>query len=218
MNTRDFLTHYLAPSFDIPQFDPNNKNHITKTINHYLVNVEGLEGEELDDRREWLKNSGKEATHAQNFYNKIQKIDAGRKQTIMAALDQRVKDQEEAVQEFNVALAEVLNKTDSVGVFSINKGGKKEIYDAITKPTIKAKKGSYVPRLVARISKILAGGTEKDLKDLIALTMIIESDFNLPSLKDEVETKVTREAKARIGKKQPKAATGGSRRELADFF
>lgn len=218
MATRDFLTKYLAPSFDLPDFDPNNKNHVSRVINHYLTNVEGLEGEELEDRKEWLKNSSKETAHAQNFYNKLQKLDAGRKQTIMAALDNRAKAQDEAVQEFNLALAEVLDKTDTVGVFKINKGSRKEIYEAITKPTIKAKKGTYVPKLIARISKILSGQTEKDLKDLVALTMIVESDFKLPSLKEDVETQVTREAKARIGKKQPKPSTGGGKRELADFF
>jgi ribosomal protein S20 len=218
MHTRDFLMKYLAPTFDLPDFDSNNKNHVSKVINHYLTSIEGLEGEELEDRREWLKNGGKETTYAQNFYNKIQKIDTARKQNIMAALDNRAKEQEDAVQEFNVALAEVLDKTDTVGVFKINKGARKEIYEAITKPTIKAKKGSYVPKLVARVSKILSGQTEKDLKDLIALTMILESDFKLPSLKEDVETQVTREAKARIGKKQPKSSTDRGRRELADFF
>jgi len=218
MSTKDFFSRYLAPTFDLTEFDPSNKTHINKTISHYLTVVEGLEGEELEDRKEWLKNSGKEATHAQNFYNKISKIDTARKQNIMAALDQRAKAQEEAVQEFNEALAEVLNKTETVGVFTINKSARKDIYEAITKPTIKAKKGSYVPKLVAKISKILSGSTEKDLKDLIALTMIVESDFNLPSLQEEVETQVTKRAKARIGKKQPRASSGGTKRELADFF
>ena len=219
MSTRDFLTKYLAPTFDLVDFDPSNKSHISKTIDHYLRNVEGLEGEEFEDRKEWLKNSGKEAIHAEKFFNKIQKSDTARKQNIMAALEQRNKEQEESVEEFKAALAEVINKTETVGVFSIDKSARKEIYEAITKPTVKAKKGTYIPKLVARVSKILSGATEKDLKDLIALTMILESDFKLPNLKQEVETQVTREAKARIGKKQPKATTSGrAKRELADFF
>ncbi len=218
-STRDFVVKYLAPTFDLKEFDEENETHIKKTIDHYLRTVEELDGEELEERKEFIKNGGKSKIFAKTAFSKITKADNERKKALQEELDSVAKEREEKKKAFDDELNELLKSTETVGSFTISKEDRKRLGDYMTKPTVKAGKNSFVPQVMAELGKILKGATPKDKKHFIILSKIIQSNFKLDDLEAKVETRVTKDIKTRIKKGSPKLTSGGRGvRQLADAF
>jgi len=218
--TSDFIRSYLAPTFTLKEFDEDNKAHVSQTIDHYLRTVEGLEGDDLADRKEWLKNGGKEASKAKTYFEKIQAADARRKAAIMKQVEAKNKADEEDAEAFNEEIVDTIAELKGLGDFTLSETDKKILPAYMTKPMVKVGKNKFVPKLHADLSRVLKAATQKDRERYIILAKIFASDFKIPNLKASLETKVTKEAKLRIKRSSPKGTTGSSARvkSLADMF
>lgn len=219
-STKEFITDYLAPSFTIANFDDSNQGHIDRTIDHYLRNVEGLEDDDLDERKRYIKDSGKEKGYAASFYKKLEKVDTERKEELQKILEVRAKKEQEEELAFNEEIIDTLKEIRNVGSFYISDTDRKGLGNYITKPAVKIGKNKYIPKFQHDLRNILVASNKENKRKLLILAKIVANDFNLKDLEQKVETKVTKGAKARISSSSPRGVTGGSSRtpQLADFI
>ena len=218
--TKDFVTKYLAPSFTLATFDETSQSNIDRTIDHYLKTVEQLEDDELEDRKQYIKDSGREKDYAKKFFDKLQKADVGRKEALQKQLEDAAKKEVEDDEAFNEELVETLNTMTSIGSFNVNDKEKKVLANYMTKPAVKVGKNRYIPKFQFDLRNILVASNKDNKRRLIALGKILANDFKLLDLEQKVETTVTKRAKARIASNTPKGSTGsaGRGRQLADMI
>lgn len=220
--TSDFLNVY-ADTLDIDEFDEKNPDHISKTLNYYLQVYEKLDGDDLKDRLEWLKEGGKEKTYATKYFNKINEDREEEKTKLAEAAKKANKKREDDTKAFNDDLSSVLAKTENVGVFSITKTDQKDLGNYITKPAVKVGTNRYVPQFQNDIAKIFRAETPEDKQKLILLAKLVKSNFDTTDVKTEVKTKVTKEIQTKLkdakkGVKTASSGAGGSKKSLSDFF
>ena len=219
-STKEFITQYLAPSFSLTNFDEENQSHIDRTIDFYLKTVEGLEDEDFKERRDYIKDSGKEKSYAKNFFNKLEKVEVERKEVLQKQLELRAKQEQEEEDAFNEEVVQTLKEATGFGSFNISDTDRKGLGGYITKPAVKVGKNRYIPKFQHDLRNILVASTKENKKRLLILAKIVANDFKLVDLEQRLETKVTKGAKARISSSTPQGVTGTSRSrpQLADFI
>lgn len=219
-NTHTFLAQY-GKTLDLSDFDSENPQHIDRVIDHYLNTYERLDPEDLADRKKYIKDSGKEKAYATRYFNTIQKDDIDRKKAMAKAQEQAALAKQEARDSFNDSIRELVVATDKVGIFPITKVDHKDLAPYMTKPTVKVNGNRYIPELQRDLTRILAGKTEEDRKELIILAKIIKNKFNLPDLVTETTTKVARKTKSKLEQAKDNVQAKGSgyrKRSIADYF
>lgn len=219
-STREFLSQYFNPDFNLTEFDEDNPSHVKKTIDYYLRTVEKLDDDELADRKEWLEKGGKERSSAKKYYSIIEKAEKERKDAVIASANARAEQAKQETKEFNDSLIEVIGKVDTVGSFKITNSDKKGMGAYFTKPTVKVGKNNFIPQFQADLLKILKASSEIDKKKLITMGKLIKSDFKVDDLEKQVETTTTRRIRARVANTNPKATSTSGRmnKQLADMF
>lgn len=222
-STLDFIQAYGGVGIDFDKVDLKKDTDRLRVIKASIATIEGLEGEELQDRLDYLKDTGKEDAYAEKALAKLKKADADRKATLDKQLADAEKAQAEADREFDNSIKTLVASVDNINGVPISKAEQKELPAYMNKPTVKVGKNKYVPALQAELGKIMTGKTEKDRKNLILLAKFVKNNFDLSDLVPVVETKVTRRANnilQRAKQSSVKAATSGgySRTSLADHF
>lgn len=219
--TEVFMAAISSP-IDLDSFDENNQHQVDAVIRHYLTTEEELDGDELNDRIEWLKSGGKQKATASKYFAKMQtKRDKLVKEAEDSLEAQRKKNQKDA-EDFNNSLLEVLSETESVGIIPITKADQKDLGAYMTKPVVKVGKNKYMPQMQADLLAVLKGKSKEDMKGLIALAKNLKHKFDIKDLATKVTSKVTKKAKstlqaAKQGVKVRTAGTSGQR-ALTDYF
>lgn len=223
-NTHTFFTQYAA-SLNLKEFDEEKPEHVDKVLRHYIKTREQPEDEEqLEERIKFIKDSGKEKATAKRFYSIIKKDDDARQEAVIKIQEKAKEKAEESAKEFDEDLKEILNKADTIGVFTLSKAEQKELAPYINKPTVKVGKNRYVPQLTADLNKILEAETEKDMENLIILAKLIKSKFDMSGLVTKAQTVVASRAKSKLAEAKNSSSTrmatsgGYSRKSLADFI
>lgn len=220
-NTASFMSIVASPiNFD--KFDENDPKQVDTVLRHYLSTKEELEGDELTDKLQWLKDGGKEKAKAATYFDKLK----AEKERELKKLEKQLEDdnarKEDEVKEFKEGLIEILNETEQIGVIKITKQDQRELGNYMTKPLIKVGKNKYVPEVMAELTKILTGKTKEDKKRFIALSKAIRSNFDIKDLAKDTTTKVVSKVKSKLqeAKASPKARTSGNSqtRALTDYF
>lgn len=210
-------------SFDV--LDEDDPKQVDAVIQHYLVEFEELEGEELKDRLEYIKDGGKAKKHAAKFFDKIKAFKEEALNTLVENQKKATKAQQDRIKKFNEDLVQVLDKTEKVGVIALDKNDKKLIEYA-TKPTVKVpnKKNVYVPPMQVKLAEVMRGETPEAKAKFLALAKVLFDDFNLKEIVAETETKTTKKFKSKIreaassGFKGKSSGSYGGRKALADNF
>lgn len=221
-NTHEFFQIY-ANTLGINTLDDSDPAQVDKVIRYYLTTVEGLEGDEFDDRLKYIKEGGKSKTFATKWFDKIRADEDEEKETLQKAVEANKKSRIEKAKAFNDELTEIALKTDAVGAFTFTKADQKKIIATITKPTVKIGKDKYVPEFNAKLGKVLSGKTETDKKNLLVLAYLIDNNFDTKGLTATTTTKVVKEVKSTLkavksGGVKAHSSNRGEKRELSDYF
>lgn len=219
--THDFLATY-ASSLDMEALDDTDPNQVDKVIRHYLSTVEGLEGDEFDERLKYIKDGGKAKVYANKWFEKIKTDDDEQKEAIQKAVETAKKTKAENNKAFNEALTEVALKTDAVGAFTFTKADQKRLVASITKSTVKVGKDRYIPETYNRLNKVLQAKTEDDKRNLLLLAHLLENNFDIKDVAVKTTTKIVKEVKSKLkdAKTGVKAHSSNrtTKRDLSDYF
>lgn len=216
--TSEFFSVY-AQSAEIPDVDLKEEAGQDAFLKFYYRNVEELDEDDILDKLEWLKESGKKAKLAEKYHAKVIEADDKRKAALQVKAEADLKKTEDNKKAFITEVKTILETNDQIGVFSITKNDKKELGDYITKPTVKINGGRYMTQLQADINKVFA---KENREKLLILAKLLKNDFDVSDLVKDVKTKVTKETRSTLqsqkGGLRPSSSTTSKNRSLTDYF
>jgi len=201
-----------------PTGDLDDESYQEKVSRYYYSNIENEDSEDIDDKIEWLRDSGKLEKYAKKFDQKIKDTTKSQKESLI----RQTKDAEKASDEGKIAFAnsvqEALDNTDQVDNFTFTKASKKSLLPFITKPTVKVGKNKYITAMQSKLGTAL-----KDPEKLLVLAKLLQNDFNVDDIINADNTMRTKKLKNDIQRKKsgvkPKSSgRTGNKRGLADFF
>lgn len=216
-NTQDFFKVY-GQNTSTPQGDIEDEAFQEKLNRYYYKNVEGLDEEDINDKLEWLKDSGKLQKYAEKHDEKLKELDKESKEDLQKKAKEQEKLQEEARQKFVDSVQQTLEETDEIDNFKFPEKEKKELHAFITKPTIKVAKNRYVTGMQSSLQEAL-----KDPKKMLVLAKLLKNNFAVDDIVATTTTKATKKLKddlQRVSRTVRPSSSGKSnkRRNLADFF
>jgi len=220
-NTEAFLS-LVTNRFDIKDFDENEEKHQQVVLKHYLTNYEQLDKEDLQDRLDWLKETGKEKSYAKKYYQAIKAEELEAEKELLEQTKAEAEAKEKNAKTFNEGIRQVMQKTETVGVFPITKADKVDLDTYITKPVVKVDKNRYIPQFQLDISKIFRAQTEEDKQKLIVLAKLVKNNFDIADLKANTETEVVKRVKSKLKEAKTGVRMHSSNRNgeksLSDYF
>lgn len=219
-STQDFINVYQN-SISIDSINLDEEKEQDFVLSHYMRTIDAMDEDEISDRIEWLKESGKKKVFAEKYLNKLKDIDTERKTALAESTSKLAKLREESAKKYKEDLDKELNSIESVGNFSFNKVDKKDLLNYITKPSVKVGKNKYVTEFQAELGEIFKGEGENK-KKLLLLAKLVKTQFDVKDLIAETKTKVVRDAKSKLQESRagvrPSSSGGSSRKSLSDFF
>ena len=144
----------VTSSFDLDELDEDDDTQVKRTLKYYLVNYEGLEPEDLEDRMSWLKDNGKSKSYAKKYFNQIKKDEKNREEEREEELKQQKTANKERIDRFNNALLSDIEGAEEIAGVSVTKKEQKELAALFTKSTVKIDKNKYVPKFHGKLKKI----------------------------------------------------------------
>lgn len=222
-STKDFIETYYGSGIDYDNFNSDDESQRDELIKFYVSNVEGLKGDDLEDRIQGLKDSGKVKAKSEDWAAKLKKIEEKSKEDLAKKVLEADKTKKENNKKFIESIIDVVEKTNKVGEFTISKEDKKKLIPFMTKATVKVGKDQYVPALQVKLASILNPKNEDSKKKYVLLAKLLENDFDISDLLPKIETTVTKRANRVLQRSKvgiaPKSSVGSySKRVLADMF
>jgi len=204
--TEDFFK-VIEKKSSLPKGDLEDDKYQKKLVEYYSRIYEGLEDDEINDRIEWLEDSGKLKRYAERYEDKIQKAVEKEEKEAIKRQEILRKQQEEADKKFVESLKNKLSEVDKIKQFPITKKDKTELISYLTKPAVKVGKNKFLTRFQADMQEVT-----KDYDKLILLAKLIK----------EVVTKKTTDLKKKLERQKttPKIKGSGSstKKSLSDYF
>lgn len=214
--TEDFLKTYRE-AIERPSGDLKDESYQEKLSRYYYKKVEGLDPEDIDDRIQWLKDSGKLEKYAEKHDEKITEMEASSKQNLVEKQKEQARLAEEAKTKFVDAVRTALEETDEVGKFKFTPKLKKELLPFITKPTVKVGKNQYITGVQDKLKTAL-----RDPSKMLILAKLLYNDFDVSDIEATTTTQQTRQIKGDLQRKEHVKVTSsgqiGKKRSLADYF
>jgi len=216
-STSDFFKTY-GQNTGAPTGDLDDEHYQEKVSRYYYSNIEGEDPEDIDDKIEWLKDSGKLEKYAQKFDQKIKDTDKLQKENLVKATKNASKTAEESKLAFTNSVQETLDKTDQVDNFTFTKERKKSLFPFITKQTVKVGKNKYITGMQSKLGTAL-----RDPEKMLLLAHLLENDFNVEAVINNGNTVRTKKLKDDIQRKKTSVRPSSSgrvtkKRGLADHF
>jgi len=205
-NTSDFFKVY-GQSVGAPTGDLDDESYQEKVSRYYYANVEKDEAEDIDDKIEWLKDSGKLEKYAQKFDQKIKDTDKAQKENLAKQAQEADKAAEEGRKAFVNSVQETLDNTDQVDNFIFTKESKKSLLPFITKNTVKAGKNKYITPMQSKLGTAL-----RDPEKMLILAQLLQNDFDVSSIINNADTTRTKKLKSDIQRKRTSVKPSGSGR------
>jgi hypothetical protein len=222
--TEDFIMT-LTASASIGEVDLENPADVKKVLTYYITKHEGItEAEEVKDKLEWLKDSGKEKAYATKYLTAINTANEKARKEALKNAEDATKLKQEAAKKFSQELGSVLKSTEAVGIFAFTANDKKELNDYINSPSVKVGKNKYVPKFNQELGAILKAETPETKQKLLIIAKLIKNNFDTKDLVQKVKTKVTNDAKSKLkearegGVKASSSAKGSEVRSLDQYF
>lgn len=214
-NTQDFFKEY-SKSSDIPEGDIDDESYQDAVI-RYQLKQEGWSNDEIEDRLEYLEDSGKKKDFARRYDARVkEQIEKNREKLLKQAEEQRQK-AKQIEDNFKASVKDALAEVNEISGFKISQQDKNRIYDLLTKRNFKLSENQMITGFQKKMGEIL-----QDTEKLILLAKLIDSDFDFTEMKKQIETKKVKEVKSNLQKYQSSKPSGfGSStqgRSLADLF
>lgn len=214
-NTEDFFKEY-SKSSDIPEGDIENESHQDAVIK-YQLKQEGWSNDEIEDRLEYLENSGKKKDFAKRYDAKLKEQIEKNKSKLLEQAEEQKQKAKQVEDNFKASVKDALSEVNEVSGFKISQQDKGKIYDLLTKRNFKLSENQMITGFQKKMGDIL-----QDTEKLILLAKLIDSDFDFTEMKKQIETKKVKEVKSNLQKHQSSKPSGfGSStqgRSLADLF
>lgn len=214
-DTKDFFKVYAEISeVPVPEYD--NEKSQEKFLRYYYSNYEELDDDDIDDKIDWLKESGKLSKYAQKFHEQIEEEGEKAKQEALEKQKRLSYQQEEQRKQLIKDLKQTIDSSSEIKSWAITQKDKKELHGYMTKPAVKVGENQYLTQFQNDLQNAF-----KDKSKMILLAKIISSDFDVTDIKEKAKTEVIKETRQKINnqKLNPVTSTKGSRNKgLADFF
>jgi len=214
--TSDFFNTYKGNT-GRPSGDLDDPIYQEKVSRYYYKNIENLDSEDLDDRIEWLKDSGKLEKYAEKHDSQLTKSEKQTKEDLQEQAKVNAKALEDKKAEFVNSVRETLEETDEIDNFKFTPTEKKSLHAFITKPSVKVGKNQYVTGFQSKLQTAL-----KDKSKMLVLAKLLANDFDISDTVVAKTTQKTTEARKNLQRKKTvKPVTTGKtvkRRSLADHF
>lgn len=214
-STQDFFKEY-SKSSDIPEGDIDDESYQDAVI-RYQLKQEGWSNDEIEDRLEYLEDSGKKRDFAKRYDARVkEQIEKNKDKLLKQAEEQRQK-AKQIEDNFKASVKDALAEVNEISGFKISQQDKNRIYDLLTKRNFKLSENQMITGFQKKMGDIL-----QDTEKLILLAKLIDSDFDFTEMKKQIETKKVKEVKSNLQKYQSSKPSGfGSStqgRSLADLF
>lgn len=215
-STQDFFKVY-GQHTGTPKGDLDDEKY-QERLSRYFYKLEGDDPEDIDDKIEWLKDSGKLEKYAQKFDTKIKENDKKSKEDLKTATADAEKIADVNKKKFSDSVQEALDNVDKVDNFKFTAKSKKSLFPFITKPSVKVGKNRYITPMQSKLGTAL-----KDPEKLLVLAQLLENDFDLSNILADVETRITKGIKKDIQRQKSGVKPQGSgrvnkKKSLSDFF
>lgn len=214
-DTKKFFEIYSKLS-EIPVPSYNDEASQEKFLEYYYSNYEDLENDDIQDKIDWLKETGKLSKYAEKFYDQLQEDEEKMKAEVLERQKKMTFQQEEQRKQLVKDLKNIIDNTTTIKDWNITPKDKKDLHGYMTRPSVKVGNNQFLTQFQNDLQGIF-----KDKEKMILLAKIISSDFDATDLKEKAKTEVIRETRQKINnqKMNPSISTKGSRNKgLADYF
>lgn len=214
-STADFFKAYNTQGV-APTGDLDDEAYQEKLSRFYYKTIEKDDAEDIDDKIEWLKTSGKLEKYAERFDKKIKDTDKAAKEELVKANKARIKAQDESRAKFNDSVQEALDEIEEVNDFKFTKDDKKNLLPFITKASVKVGKNQFVTPMQSKLGTAL-----KDPQKMLILAQLLHSDFDITPYIKNAGTADAKKLQKNLQRKDKKPAGTGrvkTKRSLADAF
>ena len=213
--TKDFLQVYSNTS-DLPEGDIEDENFQDEII-RYQLRKEDYDHDEIEDVLETLTNNGKKKQRASRYYEKIEKQIEAEREELLNKQEEAKKQAILQEQSFRNGIKETLTSNKSINGFKIADKEKNQLFDFLTKKSIKVNNNYSVTPFQKKLSEVF-----QDTNKLVVLAKILNSDFDFKDFKKQVETETTRKVKSNLENRKGlvNSSVGSSTKglNLSDIF
>lgn len=173
---------------------------------------EGHDEEEIEDRIDYLKSSGKLKLNAEKKFDKWLEGDKEAKKNLVRDQEERLKAVKKQRKELKEDFSTFVSNTKEISSFKLNKKDVEELPNYITDPSVKLENGNYITPLQKKLQEVF-----QDKGKTVLLAKLLKSDFDFSSLEKNISTKITQEVKNSVRRKSPQT-TDKVHKSLASYF
>lgn len=183
-------------------------------LEYYYRNIEKMDDDEIDDKLQWLEETGKLSKYAEKYYGELQEEIEEEKENAVRKQEEFAKKQEENRKKISNELKDLIDKSNEIKDWTITGKDKKDLHKYMTKPAIKLQNNKYLTQFQQDLQKVF-----EDKEKMILLAKLISSDFNIDDVKAKAKTEVVKETKKKLESSKGNVNDKGSRgKGLADYF
>ena len=207
--------NFYTQNGTVPEADIETESGQDVVLRHYYKTYEGLDDDDIDDKLEWLKDSGKKKKYAEKYNTKMVSEQE-------AARDQLVKDQELArkkkeqdQKDFVTNLKTTLDTTEGLNGFVFNKKENPVLMDYLVKPQVKLQNNMYLTQFQADLAKIIKEEPQK----LLVIAKLMKSNFDTSDIVAKKKTEATQQIRSNLkSTKQLSSTSVTKKRSLSEYF
>ena len=199
-DTSEFFKTY-QDSPELGEGDIEDENYQDSLI-RYQLQKEGWEKDEIEDRLEYLTDSGKKEKFAERYHNKIQKENELKKQNLVKQAEENRKQAKQQEEQFKLSIKDTLESNTEINGIKFTDKDKNNLVTFLTKRE-KLQDGREITGFQRKLSESFS-----DPKKIALLAKILNDDFDFSSFEKSAITKKTREVKRNIEQRQSVRPTG----------
>lgn len=213
----DKFFDFYSQSRSVPEVDIDKEKDQDLILKHYYKVIEQLDEDDIEDKLDWLKESGKKKKYAEKYYTKLKEDEKLQKEQFIADETEAQKARDDGKKQFIASLKSTLIDVDTVNGFTFTKEDKSSLPDYIIKPAVKLKNNQYLTQFQVDLNENIKGGGE----NLLLLAKMLKSKFDTSGLVAQKKTEVIKDIKSSLQIKKSKlssSATNSKRKSIADYF
>lgn len=213
-DTKHFFKFYSEVS-QIPTPTIGDSKSEEKFLKYYYKAYEDLDDEDIEDKIEFLKETGKLTKYAQKYHENVEEeIEQNREEAIKKQQQYQLQ-QEEHKKQYVKELKGLIDDVDNIKDWSITQKDKKVLHGYMTRASVKVSENQYLTQFQNDLQQVF-----KDKEKTILLAKIIGNDFDLTDLKEKAKTEIIRETKSKLtsSKTSPISNKGSRNKGLSDYF
>jgi len=213
--TSEFFKSYSSSS-NLPVGDIKEEIHQDKVI-RYQLKAEGWDSDEIEDRIQYLTESGKKEVVAKRYDAKIQEDSKEERKEVLRQAEIQKEAQKKQETTFKTNIKEALDKTKEVSGVKITPKDKTELYSFLTKKQHRIGDSKSITGFQKKLGEVF-----QDTEKMLLLAKLVNNDFNMKDFEKATITKKTRQIKSNLEqRKNLRPTNSGSSLEgnsLAELF